>query len=313
MADLAGSTTLLGRAGQRRRCGSRVDTTDPERGALHAAGRGAVDRDRAPGCCSSSSSGPRSPTTASTSCSPTSGSRSAATTSRRPRRYRPHLLTEPEEMILAEKYVTGAERVGPPVRRADLGDHGRPRRRRASALEQGALASAVARPRRARGRGRGGHRGPRARACAPAPSCSTRCSPTSPPTTACATTRLDREPQPRQRGERRVGAGAGRRGASPLRHPAALVRAEGAAARHRPARRLRPHGVGRRRPSAEFGWTEAQRARARRLRVVLARAGRRRPTRFFDEPWIDAPVRPGKRGGRVLRVHRARRTTRTCC
>ena len=45
------------------------------------------------------------------------------------RRYRPHLLTEPEEVVLTEKSVTGPQRVGAAVRRAGLGDHDRARRR----------------------------------------------------------------------------------------------------------------------------------------------------------------------------------------
>ena len=55
------------------------------------------------------------------------------------------------------------------------------------------------------------------------------------------------EPQPRQRGQRRVGAGAARGRALQLRPAAALVPPQGRAARRRPARRLRPHGLGRRR------------------------------------------------------------------
>ncbi len=58
---------------------------------------------------------------------------------------------------------------------------------------------------------------------------------------------LARRPQPLQRGLRRVGAGAGRGGPGPLRAGPALVRDQGAAARHRAARRLRPHGGGHRR------------------------------------------------------------------
>ena len=48
--------------------------------------------------------------------------------------------------------------------------------------------------------------------------------------------------QPLQRGLRRVGAGAGRGRPRALRAAAPLVPAEGAAARRRPARGLRPHG-----------------------------------------------------------------------
>ena len=84
--------------------------------------------------------------------------------------------------------------------------------------------------------------------CARARSCSTRCSPTSRSTTACAT--YDRWIASRNLANEAsdesvqalVDAVQGR-----YDDPAALVRAEGAAARARPARRLRPHGVGRRR------------------------------------------------------------------
>ena len=38
------------------------------------------------------------------------------------RRYRPHLLTEPEEKVLTEKALTGRSRLGAPVRGADVGD-----------------------------------------------------------------------------------------------------------------------------------------------------------------------------------------------
>ena len=107
---------------------------------------------------------------------------------------------------------------------------------------------------------------------------------------------VDRESQPLERGERRVGAGARRRGAGPLRDPAALVHAQGAAARHRPARRLRPDGVDRRR-------REQDRLGTRRKDLVLdaygSFSGELADTarQFFDNAWIDAPARPGKRPG----------------
>ena len=44
------------------------------------------------------------------------------------RRYRPHLLSEPEERILTEKALSGPLGVGAAVRGADRGDHGRARR-----------------------------------------------------------------------------------------------------------------------------------------------------------------------------------------
>ena len=92
-----------------------------------------------------------------------------------------------------------------------------------------------------------------------------------------------------------------------LRDAAPLVPAEGAAARHRPARRLRPHGAGHRRTTS--------RSRGRRPSELVLdayasfsrRARRRSSSRFFDERWIDAPVRPGQARRRVLRLHRAER------
>ena len=115
---------------------------------------------------------------------------------------------------------------------------------------------------------------------------------------------LDREPQPRQRGERRVGAGAGRRGAV----AATTSRSAGTRSRRScsasTARRLRPHGVGRERPTTSSAGT-------RRATLVLDAYASFSPEladvaeRFFDESWIDAPMRPGQAAGRVLRVHGA--------
>ena len=58
-------------------------------------------------CCSSSSSGRRSTTTRPTSSLATDGLDFARHHLRTARRYRPHLLSEPEEKILAEKALTG--------------------------------------------------------------------------------------------------------------------------------------------------------------------------------------------------------------
>ena len=160
------------------------------------------------------------------------------------RRYRPHLLSEPEEVVIAEKDVTGSsafqrlfeeqvstltvpldgETVPLDAALARLHSPDREERRRTAeavtaGLEPGLRTRGVRLQHAAR---RQGHRGPAAQVPV-----------------------VDRGPEPRQRGERRIGAGARRRGATPLRHPAALVRAEGAVARHRPARRLRPARVGR--------------------------------------------------------------------
>ena len=55
---------------------------------------------------SSSSSGPRSTTSTPTRCSPTTGSTFCRHYLESARRYRPHLLSEPEERILADKALT---------------------------------------------------------------------------------------------------------------------------------------------------------------------------------------------------------------
>ena len=104
------------------------------------------------------------------------------------RRYRPHLLTEPEEKILAEKAIASqsswARLFGELVAalRVDAGD-------------ERALAGGGAQPpagfRSRHAARRRPRRSPRrwSPGCAPAPSSTTRCSTTSPSTTGCAPTR----------------------------------------------------------------------------------------------------------------------------
>ena len=139
--------------------------------------------------------------------------------------------------------------------------------------------------------------------CARARSCSTRSLRQGRRRPAAALRQLDREPQPRERGRRRVGAGARRRGAGSLLHPAAVVRVEGPPPRPRPDRRLRPHGVGRRRRGADRLGT-AQGPRARRVRVVLRRARRHRTAVLRRR--LDRRAGPAREApGRVLRVHGA--------
>ena len=122
---------------------------------------------------------------------------------------------------------------------------------------------------------------------------------------------VDRQPQPRQRGERRVGAGAGRRGAGALRHPAALVLAQGAAARPRPHRRLRPHGVGgqlRRGVRLGRGAARSCSTRTRRSRP----SWRRRPS--GSSPSRGSTRRCGRASARARSARtRCRASTRTCC
>ena len=77
--------------------------------------------------------------------------------------------------------------------------------------------------------------------------------------------------------------------------PAALVRAEGAAARPRPlADYDRMASVADAESRDRLG--RGDRPRARRVRVVLARARRHRAP-VLRRAWIDAPARPGKRPG----------------
>ena len=188
------------------------------------------------------------------------------------RRYRPHLLSEPEEKILTEKALTarnawgrlfeeqvaalevkledGAEPVSLEVALSRL--HSPDREVRAHAAERVTAAlepgPAHARLRLQHAAGRQDGRRPAARLPA-----------------------LAREPQPRQRGLRRVRRGARHRGAQPLRAAAALVPAQGEAARARPARRLRPHGR-RHRGERDRRLARGARARARLLRLLLARS-----------------------------------------
>ena len=213
------------------------------------------------------------------------------------RRYRPHLLSEPEERILAEKSLTSSsawtrlfeeqtaaiavtlpdadEPVALEIALSRLFSPDREVRRTAAEAVTGALAARAARARLRAQHAAGGEDGRRPAALLPA---------------------LAREPQPRQRGLRRVRARADRGGPRPLRAAAPLVPAQGAAARRRPARGLRPHGGGHRRGRVDpVGAREGHGARRRSpaSRPELADTARA----FFDERRIDAPVRPGKRGG----------------
>ncbi len=195
-----------------------------------------------------------------------------------------------------------AQRVEPAVQRADVDDRRRSRRWTGQP-RRGAVPAELARPGRASNRGRGGDR--RARA-GPADAgvrvqhVAGRQGRRRPLAQVPA---LAREHEPRQRGQRRVGASARRRGAGPVRHPAALVRAQGSGARARPARRLRPHGVGGGR-GVRVRMARGARARAGRVRLVLLRApGRGAP---ILRRGVDRRPRPTRQApGRVLRVHGA--------
>ena len=66
---------------------------------------------------------------------------------------------------------------------------------------------------------------------------------------------------------------------------------------HRPARRLRPHGARSPHEDEHVAVDRGARPRARRPTRRSRPSSATLVERFFDERWIDAPVRPGKRGG----------------
>ena len=276
--------------------------------------RSAARRSR-PSCCSSSSSGRRSTTSAPTSCSPPTGS-----TSPPPPAHGAPLPAAPALRARGEdprrEGAHRPRRVDAAVRGAGVGDRRRASttRREPSSLEV-ALARPVRRPtaRCARGAGRARHRGARSPACARARYVFN---------TLLADKAVDdrlrnyphwlAEPQPRQRGVRRVGRGADRRGPRALRAPRRWYRLK---ARLLGIDRLADYDrmAAVTQEDERVAVAGGARARARLLRALLRRARRDRASAFFDEQWIDAPVRPGQARRRVLRLHGAVRCTRTCC
>ena len=259
--------------------------------------RSAARRSR-PSCCSSSSSGRRSTTSAPRRCSPTTGLDFCRHHLRTARRYRPHLLSEPEERILAEKALTrssawsrlfeeqaaaiavelpGAdEPVALEVALSRLFSPDRDERRTTAESVTGRAAPGL----RMRGY-------------------------------IFNTLLADKMVDDRLRSyphwlaSRNLAneasdesvAGAGRGGARPLRAAAPLVPAEGAAARPRPARRLRPHGRGHRRGRADRLGGARKDIVLDSFDGLLARAGRRSRARSSTSRGSTRPVRPGKRGG----------------
>ena len=199
-----------------------------------------------------------------------------------------------------------AQRLGPPVRRADGAGRGGGRAARGRAEPPDAP-----RPRDAAHDGRGDHRGARARPAHArlhlqhARARQVRRRP------AAQLLELGPEPQPVERGQRRVGPGARRRRPGSLRDRAPLVPAEGEAARRRPARRLRPDGAGHHRRGAADRVAGGQDDGPRLLPLVLGELGDL-VTQFYDDRWIDAPVRPHKRGGAFC-AYTVPPSTRTCC
>ena len=223
------------------------------------------------------------------------------------RRYRPHLLSEPEELILTEKTISGSSawtRLFGELTSSievELDDHG--------------------------DAGRGARRGsprPRARCAArPPPRSRARCEPGLRTRAFIFNTLLvDKATDDRLRhydhwlaarnlaneaSDESVEALVARRH-GPLRAGAPLVPAEGEAARHRPPRRLRPHA----RRSPPTSCLSSGRPRASWCSTPTARS-RRRSARSpsASSPSAGSTPRPrhGKQGGGVLRLHRAVRAS----
>ena len=183
----------------------------------------------------------------------------------------------------------------------------------AVSLEQGLSRLHVARPRGAARRGRGGHRRRWSPGCGRAGSCSTRCSSTSRSTTGCAATPTGSRAgtSTNEASDESVQAlvdAVQSRYDIPQRWYSLKARLLGLD-QHR---RLRPHGVGRVGPTRSSAGTRPASWCSTRTR----RSRRSSPTsreRFFDEAWIDAPIRPGKRPGAFCAYTVPSRTTRTCC
>ena len=246
-----------------------------------------------------------------TRCSPTSGSRSAATTSRRRAATGPHLLSEPEERILSDKSLTAQRRVGAAVLGAHLRDHRRPRRRDREP-RGGPVAAAVARPRRAPSGRRRGHRRRSRRACAPGRSCSTRCSSTSRSTTGCATTTAGS----------RAATSTTRRATSRSRRSS--TRCRRATTSRSAGTRSKAQLLGLDRiadydrmasvasADEEFGWNEARELVLDAYALVLARA--RRPPRSASSTSAGSTRRSARGSGRARSARTpCRASTRTCC
>ena len=167
------------------------------------------------------------------------------------------------------------ERLGPAVRRSRGRAQGAARRRR-GAPRRRPQPAAGSRPRHAPRRRRGRLRAPSSPACARARSSTTRSSTTRRSRTGCAPTRTgwpSRNLANEASDESVMALIEAVRGR--LRHPPAVVRAEGQAAGHRPARRLRPQRTGAAR-GRHLLLRRGPRAGARHLRLVLPRRGAHR-------------------------------------
>ncbi len=219
------------------------------------------------------------------------------------RKFRPHILTEPEEKILTEKSVSGfsawdrlydellgaikvdldGKEIGFEEAMSKLYSADREERRRASEAVTVALAPGSAHPdvRLQHDRRRQLDRRPSARV-----------------------RDVDLRAQPLERHDRRGRAGAHRRGREPLRRRPALLHAQGAAPRARPAVVLRPHGTARRRPDPRRLGGRV-RARAQRVRGLLDRDRRHRRALLPRELDRRSSARR-QAAGSLLRDQRAR-------
>ena len=119
MRELDEIQELVGRAGNYAACASRpTPPTRPRRAAAARAGARHGDRDQAAVLRARVG---RARRRARRGAARRRGPGLRRHHLRMERRYRPHLLSEPEEKMLTEKAVTGAQRLGAAVRRADVG------------------------------------------------------------------------------------------------------------------------------------------------------------------------------------------------
>ena len=103
MRELAAISELVGKAGSYAHLDFSIDTTDPRARRADRQGHRARRPRSRPSSCSSSSSGRRSTDEQADELLEHPGLDFARHHLRTARRYRPHLLSEPEEKLMAEK------------------------------------------------------------------------------------------------------------------------------------------------------------------------------------------------------------------
>ena len=274
---------------------------DPARGAL-VARLGRRPQRSTPSSSSSRSSGPPSDDERPTRCSPIAALDHWRHHLRSLRKFRPYLLTEPEEKILTEKTVSGVsawsrlyEELLGALRVTLDGERAVARDRDGEALRAGPRRRAAPPPTRSPRRS--------ARGSARARSSSTRSSSTSRSTTGCAGTRP---------GSRRATSRTRRptrpcRRSSTPRPRATTFRSATTASRRACSGSTGSSHFDRFAPVArtrtKTSWDEARRIVVDAYADFSDEAGEI-VERFFDDRWIDAPVRPDKRHWRVLRDDR---------